>query len=56
MENISLSLKEITIKMEKRKKYIPLMIKKQWASKPSTSPKEKLEFGKVLKEEIGESG
>ena len=30
------------------------MIKKQWASKPSTSPKEKLELGKVLKVEIGE--
>ena len=44
----------ITIKMEKRKKNIPLMIKKQWASKPSTSPKEKLELGKVLKVEIGE--
>ena len=38
------------------KKKIPLMIKKQWASKPSTSPKEKLELGKVLKVEIGESG
>ena len=36
------------------KKNIPLMIKKQWASKPSTSPKEKLELGKVLKVEIGE--
>ena len=36
------------------KKKIPLMIKKQWASKPSTSPKEKLELGKVLKVEIGE--
>ena len=44
----------IKIKMEKRKKNIPLMIKKQWASKPSTSPKEKLELGKVLKVEIGE--
>ena len=43
----------ITIKMEK-KKNIPLMIIKQWASKPSTSPKEKLELGKVLKVEIGE--
>ena len=30
--------------------------KKQWASKLSTSPKEKLELGKVLKVEIGESG
>ena len=30
------------------------MIIKQWASKPSTSPKEKLELGKVLKVEIGE--
>ena len=38
------------------KKNIPLMIKKQWASKPSTSPKEKLELGKVLKVKIGESG
>ena len=28
--------------------------KKQWASKLSTSPKEKLELGKVLKVEIGE--
>ena len=36
------------------KKFIPLMIKKKWASKPSTSPKEKLELGKVLKVEIGE--
>ena len=44
----------ITIKMEKRKKNIPLMIKKQWAFKHSTSPKEKLELGKVLKVEIGE--
>ena len=35
-------------------KKIPLMIIKQWASKPSTSPKEKLELGKVLKVEIGE--
>ena len=34
-------------------KFIPLMIKKR-ASKPSTSPKEKLELGKVLKVEIGE--
>ena len=38
------------------KKNIPLMIKRQWASKHSTSPKEKLELGKVLKVEIGESG
>ena len=38
------------------KKNIPLMIIKQWASKPSTSPKEKLELGKFLKVEIGESG
>ena len=37
-------------------KNIPLMTKKQWASKPSTSLKEKLELGKVLKVEIGESG
>ena len=37
-------------------KKIPLMVIKQWASKPSTSPKEKLELGKVLKVEIGESG
>ena len=41
---------------EEKKQIIPLMIKKQWASKPSTSPKEKLELGKVLKVEIGESG
>ena len=45
----------ITIKMEKRKKNT-INDKKQWASKPSTSPKEKLELGKVLKVEIGESG
>ena len=38
------------------KKKIPLMIKKQQASKHSTSPREKLESGKVLKVEIGESG
>ena len=38
------------------KKYIPLMIKKQQAFKHSTPPKEKLELGKVLKVEIGESG
>ena len=36
------------------KKNTPLIIIKQWASKPSTSPKEKLELGKVLKVEIGE--
>ena len=42
--------------MKKRKYiFIPLtLIKKQWASKLSTSPKEKLELGKVLKVEIGE--
>ena len=38
------------------KKNIPLMIKRQWASKHSTSPKEKLELGKVLKVKIGEAG
>ena len=43
----------ITMKMEKKKKYT-INDKKQWASKPSTSPKEKLELGKVLKVEIGE--
>ena len=42
-----------TIKMEKKKKYT-INDKKQWASKPSTSPKEKLEIGKVFKVEIGE--
>ena len=46
----------ITMTMEKRKKYTINDKKKQWASKPSTSPKEKLELGKVLKVEIGESG
>ena len=42
--------------MKKRKYiFIPLtLIKKQWASKLSISPKEKLELGKVLKVEIGE--
>ena len=42
--------------MKKRKYiFIPLtLMKKQWASKLSTSPKEKLELGKVLKVEIGE--
>ena len=45
----------ITIKIWRRKiTFIPLMIKKKWASKPSSSPKEKLELGKVLKAEIGE--
>ena len=43
----------ITMKMEKKKKYT-INDKKQWASKPSTSPKEKLEIGKVFKVEIGE--
>ena len=42
--------------MEKRKKNVPLMIKKQWVFKHSTLPKEKLELAKVLKVEIGESG
>ena len=40
--------------MEKKKKIYTINDKKQWASKPSTSPKEKLELGKVLKVEIGE--
>ena len=42
--------------MKKRKYiFIPLtLMKKQWASKLSTSSKEKLELGKVLKVEIGE--
>ena len=38
---------------EEKKKYT-INDNKQWASKPSTSPKEKLELGKVLKVEIGE--
>ena len=41
----------------KKRKYIFISLtfmKKQWASKLSTSPKEKLELGKVLKVEIGE--
>ena len=41
------------MKMEKKKKYT-INDKKQWASKPSTSPKENFELGKVLKVEIGE--
>ena len=40
--------------MEKKKKIYTINDKKQWASKPSTSLKEKLELGKVLKAEIGE--
>ena len=40
--------------MEKKKKIYTINDKKQWASKLSTSPKEKLELGKVLKVEIGE--
>ena len=39
--------------MEKKKIYT-IHDKKQWASNPSTSPKEKLELGKVFKVEIGE--
>ena len=48
----------IKIKMEKRKKNIPLMIKKNNGHQNPLppSPKEKLELGKVLKVEIGESG
>ena len=38
------------------KKKCTINDKKQQASKLSTSPKEKLELGKVLKMEIGESG
>ena len=38
----------------KKKKIYTINDKKQWASKPSTSPKEKLELGKVLRVEIGE--
>ena len=38
----------------KNKKIYTINDKKQWASKPSTSPKEKLELGKVLRVEIGE--
>ena len=34
--------------MEKKKKIYTINDKKQWASKPSTSPKEKLELAKVL--------
>ena len=41
------------IKMEKKKIYT-INDKKQWASKLSSSPKEKLELGKVFKVEIGE--
>ena len=39
--------------MEKKKIYT-INDKKQWASKLSSSPKEKLELGKVFKVEIGE--
>ena len=39
---------------EEKKKYTINDKKKIVASKPSTSPKEKLELGKVLKVEIGE--
>ena len=40
--------------IKKKKKIYTINDKKQWASKPSTSPKEKLELGKVLLVEIGE--
>ena len=40
--------------IKKKKKIYTINDKKQWASKLSTSPKEKLELGKVLKVEIGE--
>ena len=36
------------------KKIYTINDKKEWASKPSSSPKEKLELGKVFKVEIGE--
>ena len=39
--------------MEKKKIYT-INDKKQWASKLSSSPKEKLKLGKVFKVEIGE--
>ena len=43
----------ITIKMEKKKKIYTINDKKTMGIKILSSPKEKLELGKVLKVEIG---